>query len=248
MKILHIAIALASITLAAYSTPALAQYHIDLEGGYVDTGYNDIRIPAKGGTRFSLTQDLEAQPTYFYRGRAGYTFSDRHTVSFLAAPLRVVSLGTLRKDVRFGYIVFREGEYVETTFRFDSYRATYRYDFFTNESWRIGAGFTAKIRDASIKMESADLIAEEKNTGFVPILNFNIEWKFAGPFSLLVNGDALASPYGRAEDVFAGFLYQASKNVIVKLGYRILEGGADNKTVYTFSQFNYAAAGVVILL
>jgi hypothetical protein len=35
-------------------------------------------------------------------------------------------------------------------------------------------------------------------------------------------------------------------HVSLKAGYRILAGGADNDTVYTFSLFHYAVAGVVM--
>jgi hypothetical protein len=34
--------------------------------------------------------------------------------------------------------------------------------------------------------------------------------------------------------------------VSLKAGYRILEGGADNDKVYTFSLFHHAVAGIVV--
>ena len=48
-------------------------------------------------------------------------------------------------------------------------------------------------------------------------------------------GDALAAPQGRAEDVLAALTYGKSDKFRIKIGYRILEGGADNDEVYTFS-------------
>jgi len=38
-----------------------AQISLDLESGYVSTGYNDVRIPGDQGTLFSLNEDLEAK-------------------------------------------------------------------------------------------------------------------------------------------------------------------------------------------
>jgi hypothetical protein len=34
--------------------------------------------------------------------------------------------------------------------------------------------------------------------------------------------------------------------VALRVGYRILEGGADNDEVYTFSLFHYIVAGLVV--
>ncbi|MFC1566818.1 hypothetical protein ACFL4A_03140 [bacterium] len=39
-----------------------------------------------------------------------------------------------------------------------------------------------------------------------------------------------------------------SDKLAIKFGYRILEGGADNDEVYTFSLFNYLVFGVLIYL
>ena len=35
-----------------------------------------------------------------------------------------------------------------------------------------------------------------------------------------------------------------SDRLVLRAGYRILEGGADNDEVYNFSLFNYASAGI----
>jgi len=36
--------------------------------------------------------------------------------------------------------------------------------------------------------------SEKTNVGFVPILNFLLEWRFSPAWRLLVEGDALAAP------------------------------------------------------
>ena len=67
-------------------------------------------------------------------------------------------------------------------------------------------------------------------------------------FGLLFEGDALAAPQGRAEDVLLAATYKINRKIALKAGYRILEGGADNDEVYNFSLINYISAGAIIVL
>ncbi|MBK8644916.1 MAG: hypothetical protein IPN15_22695 [Saprospiraceae bacterium] len=69
-------------------------------------------------------------------------------------------------------------------------------------------------------------------------------WKVDDKFGLLLDGDALAAPQGRAEDVLIAATYNFSKNFSIRAGYRILEGGADNDRVYNFALFHYASVGI----
>jgi hypothetical protein len=112
----------------------------------------------------------------------------------------------------------------------------------------FGLGFTAKIRDARIALASASLESEKTNVGFVPIINFRMLWKPYEKFGILLEGDALAAPQGRAEDVLIAATYRISDRLGLKAGYRILEGGADNDEVYNFALFNFASLGLVIYL
>jgi hypothetical protein len=114
--------------------------------------------------------------------------------------------------------------------------------------FEFGLGFTAKIRDAKITLASAGLVSEKANVGFVPIINFRLLWNMDERFGFLLEGDALAAPQGRAEDVLIAATYRISDHLALKAGYRILEGGADNDVVYNFALFNYASVGVFIYL
>ena len=98
----------------------------------------------------------------------------------------------------------------------------------------------------STRLSSGSLAAEKTNVGFVPLVNFSLERRLGARATLLVAGDALAAPQGRAEDVFAGVLVSLGKKVSLKAGYRLLEGGADNDEVYTFAAIHYLAAGLVV--
>ena len=225
-----------------------AQALIDLETGVVFSGYNDVRIPGDQGTLFSLSRELDASPKVFYRIRAGYTFGTRHNVSLLYAPLTVKSDGSVNRDLSFEGVVFPANTSLAGSYKFNSYRLTYRYDIVEKPRFEFGLGFTAKIRDAEISLKSDGLYSEKTNVGFVPIINFRLEWMAADKLSLLLEGDALAAPQGRAEDVLVAALYRFSDKVGLKAGYRLLEGGADNDEVYNFTLFNYAAIGIIIKL
>jgi len=143
---------------------------------------------------------------------------------------------------------FPAGTHLDATFRFDSYRLTWRRKLVSRDDLDVWLGLSGNIRDAEISVEGGGQRATKANTGFVPLINFLIDWRFAKPWSLRAAGDALVGPQGRAEDVLLALLYDASASTTLFAGYRILEGGADNDEVYTFSLFHYAVAGIEVRL
>lgn len=233
---------------AAMTVPgqSSASVKIDLETGGAFPGYNNVRIPGTTGTEFSLTEDLKSDPATFFRARVSYAFAGRHTLSLLVAPLRLKAYGTLDRDISFQNSLFPAGTDLAATYRFDSYRVTYRYRLYRTRTLKFGLGLTAKIRDAAISLKGGGTRAEKTNTGFVPLINFRLVWEFAPPASLLFEGDALAAPQGRAEDVLLALRYQPIPRLEVKGGYRILEGGADVDAVYNFALIHYAIIGVAV--
>jgi hypothetical protein len=224
-----------------------AQLSLDIESGAILTGYNDVRIPGGQGTLFSLTDDLSAKPTAFVRLRAGYTIKSRHTISVLYAPLTVKSDGSTPFPIDFEGVTFPANTALDASYTFNSYRLTYRYDFVKKPKFEFGLGFTAKIRDAEIALSSQGVTSSKTNVGFVPIINFRVNWLMNDKFGLLLEGDALAAPQGRAEDALLAATYKINRKITLKAGYRILEGGADNDEVYNFSLFNYLSAGTIIV-
>jgi hypothetical protein len=153
-------------------------------------------------------------------------------------------VGSFDRDVNYAGTTFHQGENVRGYYRFDSYRLSYRYDFLLSPI-ELGAGLTAKVRDAAIALDGATY-KEYTNTGFVPLINFRLYWEFVPRWGLLFEGDALVGPQGRAEDVLASMTVKAKDNVMIRAGYRILEGGADNDKVYTFALIHYAAMGLMV--
>ncbi len=228
--------------------PGLAQLRLDLEGGAVlGTNYNTVRIPNTGGTLFNLN-DLQAQPNVFYRIRLGYTLGNRHTISALHAPLTVRYKGSFGQPINYNGVIFPAGQPITAFYQFNSYRLTYRYDLVTRERWRVGVGLTAKIRDANVRLvgETAGRDTNFDNVVFVPLINFYAHYRPTNRLGLLLEGDALGSQQGRAEDIFGGVTYQVSRGVGLKAGYRVVEGGANVESIYNFTWINYAAVGALI--
>ena len=225
------------------SSTAYAQGLIDLESGIVSTGYNDVRIPGDKGTFFSMKDGLIPETEIFYRIRLNYTVNTKHTFSFLYAPLQIKSNGNLKTAVSFEGVLFPAQTEMNGTYKFNSYRFTYRYELVQKPMFEFGFGITAKVRDARIAISSSRLASEKTNVGFVPLINFRLLWKMNQKIGLLVDGDALAAPQGRAEDVLVAASYKVSDKIGVRAGYRMLEGGADNDVVYNFALFHYASVG-----
>ena len=235
-----------SVTLAFLiglgTSAAYAQLELDVETGAALSGYNKVRIPGDGGTFINLSESLEATPTAFYRLRLSYTINDKHTISALFAPLTINYNGTFGQELQFLDANFAATEPLDVRYQFNSYRLTYRYNFPRTQHFQFGVGATAKIRDAEVEVNGVT----KTNLGLVPLINFRAEWFAKEKLSLVLQGDALVAPQGRAEDVLLAALFYPDRLVTLKLGYRILEGGANNDEVYNFSLIHYAVIGGII--
>ncbi len=217
---------------------------LDLETGGVWSVSNDVRIPGRGGTRFSLSDDFTSSAAPYTRVRAGLTLG-RHELSALYAPLRLSAAGPAPADIAFFGTVFPAATPLRGSYRFDSYRLTWRYRLVDREQLELALGATAKIRDAAIGLCAATCTVRS-DTGFVPLASFSLRWRFAPPFGLLLDGDALAGGPGRAEDVTLAFTWDAAPNVTARAGWRFVEGGADTASVYNFALLSYLAGGVAV--
>jgi hypothetical protein len=241
-----IAVFFICLILGLPAAESASRFFVDLESGMVYSGYNDVRIPGDTGTEFSLSEDLDSKSTTFFRVRIGYRLSNRSVISLLAAPLEIEADGNPSSDIHFEGETFPEGARIAAIYRFDSYRLTYRYDFYRSKRLTLGAGVTAKIRDAEISLAGRDARSKKSNVGFVPLLNFGLHCRLTDRVGILLSGDALAAPQGRAEDVLTAMTFSASDRLQLRLGYRLLEGGADNDEVYNFALLHYVSIGVML--
>ncbi len=245
MRLLSFALTFGLWAAAATDTAATTQT-LDIEGGWVFPGYNNVRIPGDSGTKLSLTEDLSADPFPAYRARYTVTLAGKHDLGLLAAFLTMRSDGTLDRPVDFNGASFPSGTPVESTFRFNSYRLLYRYHLYDSPKLQFRAGVSAKVRDAAIRLQGGGQDSENSDLGLVPLLSFNLTWFALPRFHVVLDGDALAAPQGRAEDVLLAVAARLNDHASLNVGYRILEGGADNDKVYTFSLFHYAVIGMTL--
>jgi hypothetical protein len=100
------------------------------------------------------------------------------------------------------------------------------------------------VRDAEIGLAGDPGRSVKDDLGVVPLVYLYARYQATDRFALELEADALAAPQGRAEDVSLKGVFRLSDRAELDLGYRLLEGGADNDQVYTFACFHYVVAGV----
>lgn len=221
-------------------------FALDIESGVTFLSYSDVQIPKSTGTLISFSDELETDMTFFIRGRFTYYLDRGNMLSVLYAPLTLNAAGSVDRDVVFEGETFTANTALSTVYKFNSYRLTYEHFWFIGERLRLGLGATAKVRDAKISIADSVKVSEKTDLGFVPLIKFSVVWKFIPPLSLVLDGDALAAPQGRAEDISLAVQGDASPNLSLKLGYRVLEGGSDIEEVYSFTWINYLFAGATL--
>ncbi len=230
------------------------RFEFDIESGAAFVSYSDIQIPKSTGTLISFAEELSTDPAWFVRGRFTFYINDRNSLSALVAPLTLHAAGQVNRDVVFEGVTFPANAGLSTVYKFNSYRLSYQHSWPIGDRVKLGLGATAKIRDAAISIEAtpgyADsaLFSEKTDISFVPIVRFSGWWNFAGPLSLQIEGDALAAPQGRAEDVSITLQGRIHDRILLKAGYRVLEGGSDVEAVYSFTWINYLLGGLIVKL
>ncbi len=219
---------------------------VEVEAGSVWQSRNDVRIPNDpSGTRFSLRDLAGAGPWPAGRIYLTWSVGERSQLRLLVAPLSITETGSLNQRVDFAGASYDPGVSTSGTYRFNSYRLTYRYRFHRGERWTWHIGATAKIRDALIELRQGSTASRKKDLGFVPLLHLASDWRFAGRWHLSSDMDALAGGPGRAEDVAVKLRYDPGSRWAVAAGYRTVEGGADVDAVYTFAWLHYAVVSIL---
>jgi hypothetical protein len=233
---------------AATFNVARAQTVLSVEGAALWQTRNEIQIPGTTGTRFKLT-DFGKGP--FLKGRLylGHTWSDRHEIRALYAPLTIKLSGRPKGALSFQGQSFAADQETEALYRFNSYRLTYAYHFVPEGTWSWALGFTAKIRDAEVSLTQGSSSATKKNIGFVPLLNVQVSRSLGLEWALVADIDGLGAPQGRAIDaaLFAerSLAHFAELGILSGfVGYRTVEGGADNDEVYSFAWLHSAVVGL----
>jgi hypothetical protein len=247
----YLVVLAASIPLWAWTGSADAEerpFEVELELGSAWQARNDVQIPGDMGTRFALDDVVGSGPWVTGRINFNWNVRGRHGLRLVAAPLGYDETGFLPYPVEFAGQSFADGVPVEARYRFNSWRATYRYRFDRPSGWQFWAGVTAKVRDAEIRLIQGETVGLDDDTGLVPLLHLaaryriNDRWSFDGDF------DGLAGGPGRAFDLSLRLNYHLDERWSLGLGYRGLEGGVDNDDVYNFAWFNSVVANLRLTL
>lgn len=238
----------AAVAVLGFAGPAAAQSLagsvLDIELGAAWQDKNEVQIPNDAaGTRFSLDRVTGGGPIFAPRIQFSTALAPRHELRLLVAPLRVSESGNLDRAVNFQGRAFAAGA-VQAKYRFDSYRATWRYTFHEGSDWTWKAGVTGKIRDAEITLQQGGVSSTRSDTGFVPLLHLYGERRLDSRSRLTFEGDGLAGGPGRAFDLSARYVRDLGERVSGFAGVRLLDGGADNGSVYNFARFYYLTAGL----
>jgi len=194
-------------------------------------------------TRFKIDDLTGDGPFPAGRVVLDWPLNEKHLLRFTIAPLGIDDTGTTSQPIVFQDTTFAPGP-IDVQYRFDSYRASYRYVFYERDRWTWSGGGTLNIRDAEISLKQGALARTKKNTGVVPLLALEGQWRFAPGWYGLFDFEGLAAPQGRAIDAALKLGYDATPNITIAGGYRVLDGGADNDELYTFARFDSAVLGL----
>ncbi|WP_455221314.1 hypothetical protein [Kaarinaea lacus] len=243
LKRLHLLFALVLVASTAVAD-GIKKWQFELAAGAAWQNRNDVRIPGNAGTRFSL-QDLAGNGPYpSARFEAFYHLGGPHGLRLMLAPFEYTETGILPNDVFFVDKTFLAGGDIEAKYKFNSYRFTYRYKFYVSDHWQWHVGGTLKVRDAEIALAQGQQFANDTDIGVVPLLYLYGDYKINKKWNFVFDMDGLASPQGRAFDLGLKLSYDITDQWYFGGSYRILEGGADNDTVYNFAWFNYLLVSV----
>lgn len=229
------------IALFLFVTAARAgSLNFEVEGGAAWFSKNDTRIDGDTGTKFDMLDLTGDGPDSYLRYYATYEFNDRHAVRLTLAPLETEGTGQFDRDVMFVDTVFPANINTRGTYKFNTYRLTYRWTFHDSKQWEWGVGGVALVRDAKISLAQSDRRDSSDDLGVVPLLHLYGAYRLRDDVSIILDVEGAWAPQGRAVDAALKARYDFDSGWNISAGYRTLEGGADNDDVYTFAWIHYA--------
>jgi len=246
MGLLFVAALAASVAQPGTGRAQVPTFEVELEGGPAWQTTNDVEVPNDGSaTRFSLVDLAGTGPGAGGRLYVTWNVSERHGLRLLLAPLTLRGTGTPASPLTFAGANYGSASPVEAAYTFNSYRLSYRWQFHSGARTAAWVGFTAKIRDATIRLEQGATRSRKDDLGFVPLLHVSADWNPGRRWRLSFDGDGLAGGPGRAVDASVKLGYEAGGGWQLRGGYRTVEGGADVASVYAFAWLHYATVSVV---
>jgi hypothetical protein len=210
-------------------------FRAEIEIGPLWQSRNDAAVPGDSGTRFAVDDLTGSGPFPAGRFTFDWDIGEDHGLRAVAAPLEVSGTGVLDRDVSFQGRTFAAGQATKATYKFNTYRLTYRYRFLANDHWQFRVGATALVRDAEIELEQGSTSESDSNVGFVPLLHLDGEYRLSDHWRFGAEFDGLAGGPGRFLELTLRAQYDIDDQWSLGLGYRTLEGGADTDSVFAFA-------------
>jgi hypothetical protein len=207
---------------------------LDLDAGANWVTSNTVRVPNAGGTTFDLAPKGAAP---VFRAYLSWLISRHHTIRMLFAPLEREGQFVSSTALAFNGLSFLAGRPIDALYKFNSYRLSYIYQFDPIGGLVFRLGFTAKIRDAEIRLTQGAQTTASTDVGFVPLLHLGARYSFLSRWFVdgELEGIAIPGAPGRAFDGAVSVGYRFNPQVSGAIGYRFIEGGADVDQVYNFA-------------
>ena len=144
---------------------------VEMETGGLWFSRNRVRIPSDTGTTVDLRDLTGSGGGPYVRLYLGYDFNERHGVRLNLAPVSETGTGTLDRQVEFEGEEFEADTPIRASYKFNTYRLTYRWMFHRGSDWDLGLGAALLVRDAHIELRQGDVRARNEDLGLVPLLH-----------------------------------------------------------------------------
>ena len=166
------------------------RYGVEVEGGGIWQGNNDVGVPGTTGTRFSMAQLVGRGPDAYARLGLGYSFNPVHDLRFVWAPLSMSGTGALDQTTQFAGQTFAAGVPTTARYRLDSYQLTWRARVHEDETWDWHAGLSGRYVDGGADLSQAGLAANYSDGGFLPLLHLDGRARLSQNWSAVFDADA----------------------------------------------------------
>ena len=196
----------------------------------------------KTGTVFDYVEDGGQDNLFFFsRISLEMAIKKKHTVILLYQPLDLRTAVVLQNDLSVDKQLFPAPTPMDFRYGFDFYRASYLYDFWSDDPDReLAVGGSLQIRNATIDFTSADgtMRRTNRDIGPVPLIKFRIKHTFKTGWFIGGEIDGIYAPVkylnGSNSDV-VGALLDANFRIGIPLNnysvtffnIRYLGGGAE---------------------
>ena len=127
-----------------FSQHASAQIRLEVESASAWQIRNVNRVPADGGTEFDLAR-FSRGPIFAPRYLLTWDVDSKHSIRAMIFPFQTSGSGEFSKDVVFNNTTFAAGSPTTGTYKFHSYRLTYRYVFLDSGHWQLRGSFPGEV-------------------------------------------------------------------------------------------------------